>query len=252
MSLIGVRKVLILSEGQSLFQKVVALNPLAIFDISQLDTLFSDRSSTPSTPAVVDGVVGTIKDLSGNSNHVIASSDAARGILRTDGTYYWIETDGVNDIYVANVSTGAISLGILCCAASITPSGNDEMFAFGNSSNGDPLFYLNQTTTTVQTGWRSDLGVSANATWTQALSGDHIYTNVIDTTTMLRVDGVERANTGSPAVATFDRLAVGGLMRSSPANFANGKFYGGVAFTGYAPDVATCEAWVETLSLASL
>lgn len=75
----------------------------AFWDVSNLSSLFSDRSATPSTPAVVDGVVGTIKDLSSTGAHLIAPTDAARGILRTDGAgKYWIETDGVDDRYVTS------------------------------------------------------------------------------------------------------------------------------------------------------
>ena len=75
----------------------------AFWDVSVLSTLFSDRSATPGTPAVVDGVVGTIKDLGPTGAHLIAPADAARGILRTDGAgKYWIETDGVDDRYVTS------------------------------------------------------------------------------------------------------------------------------------------------------
>lgn len=75
----------------------------AFWDVSVLSTLFSDRSATPGTPAVVDGVVGTIKDLGPTGAHLIAPADAARGVLRTDGAgKYWIETDGVDDRYVTS------------------------------------------------------------------------------------------------------------------------------------------------------
>lgn len=81
----------------------------AFWDVSNLSSLFSDRSATPSTPAVVDGVVGTIKDLSSTGAHLIAPTDAARGILRTDGAgKYWIETDGVDDRYVTSQALSAL------------------------------------------------------------------------------------------------------------------------------------------------
>lgn len=115
MSLIGVRKIPLTAVGsgsQSLLQQVIALGPVALYDISQLDTLYADRSATPSTPASVDGVVGTILDLSGNDNHAIASSDAARGILRTDGTYYWIEPDGLSTNYTIPTLSGITTKNI--------------------------------------------------------------------------------------------------------------------------------------------
>ena len=66
----------------TLLEQVLALSPVALYDISQLDTLFLDRSATPSTPASIDGVVGTILDLSGNANHLVAADDDYRPILR--------------------------------------------------------------------------------------------------------------------------------------------------------------------------
>lgn len=98
---IGSRKIPILSGGvgeQSLFPQIVALGPTGLFDISQLDTLFSDRSATPSTSAVVDGVVGTVLDLSGNSNHAISPSDAQRALLRLS-SYHYLDPDRVDDGY---------------------------------------------------------------------------------------------------------------------------------------------------------
>lgn len=79
----------LLSQVQGLFQSGAVDG--ALYDISQLNTLFSDRSATPSTPASVDGVVGTILDMSGNDNHMIAPSDGARATLRQSGDYYYLE-----------------------------------------------------------------------------------------------------------------------------------------------------------------
>lgn len=72
------------------------------YNTADLSSLFSDRSLTPSTPASVDGVVGTRKDLSGNGKHQVAPSDDARPTLRTDGAgHYWLEYDNINDNLVA-------------------------------------------------------------------------------------------------------------------------------------------------------
>ncbi|NJL08679.1 MAG: hypothetical protein HC900_10770 [Methylacidiphilales bacterium] len=60
--------------------------------------MFIDRSGT-GAPAAVGQPVGTIVDRSGNANHAVAPSDAARGILRQSGGLYYIELDGVDDCY---------------------------------------------------------------------------------------------------------------------------------------------------------
>lgn len=82
--------------GQSLLQQVIALGPTALYDISQLSSLYADRSATPSVPASVGGVVGTVKDLSGNNNHQIMGADVSRPELKNDDFYY-LDYDGVDD-----------------------------------------------------------------------------------------------------------------------------------------------------------
>tara|TARA_Y100001973_G_C5206898_1_gene342120 strand:- start:5289 stop:7403 length:2115 start_codon:yes stop_codon:yes gene_type:complete len=66
------------------------------YDYSDLSTLFveSDESGIDiidRTPARVDDYVGAILDKSGFKNHMTALEDNRRGILRSDGRYYWIE-----------------------------------------------------------------------------------------------------------------------------------------------------------------
>lgn len=70
----------------------------AYFDISDLSTLFEERTGAAATTAAsVDGVVGTVLDLSGNDNHITAPSDAARPILRQAGDLYYLDFDGSDD-----------------------------------------------------------------------------------------------------------------------------------------------------------
>lgn len=87
------------------------------YDTATLSSLFSDRSATPVTPAAVDGPVGTRKDLSGNNNHQIAASDAARPTLRTAGGLYWLEGDMSDDRLIggdisAVGASGAVFQGV--------------------------------------------------------------------------------------------------------------------------------------------
>lgn len=91
------------------------------YDPADLTTLFADRSATPATPASVDGVVGTIKDKSGNGLHAIAPSDGARSILRQSGALYYIEPDGLDDCYVIPSGANGIfrnaARGVIAAAA---------------------------------------------------------------------------------------------------------------------------------------
>ena len=75
----------------------------AWYDPSDLTTMFQDRAGT--TPVTADGqTVGKILDKSGRGNHAVAPSDAARPLYKTDGTYHWLQFDGVDD----SLSTAAI------------------------------------------------------------------------------------------------------------------------------------------------
>lgn len=72
-----------------------SLSPTAWYDPSDLATVWQDSART--TPASVNGVVGALDDKSGNGNHLIQATGAAKPILRQSGALYWIETDGVDD-----------------------------------------------------------------------------------------------------------------------------------------------------------
>lgn len=72
----------------------------AVFDISDLSSLYSDSAGT--TPAVVDGVVGRMSDLSGNGNHATQVDGAKKPVLRTAAGLYWLEFDGVDDRFTVS------------------------------------------------------------------------------------------------------------------------------------------------------
>src|SRR5690606_34059523 len=80
---------------------------VALYDISDLSSLFVERTgASASTPASIDGVVGTVLDLSGNGYHLTASSDAARPLLRQSGGLYSVEFDGTDDSL--NIGTSSL------------------------------------------------------------------------------------------------------------------------------------------------
>lgn len=78
----------------------------AWYDINDLSTLFQERTGGGTTPAVVNGVVGTVRDKSGQGHHAEAVSDAGRPILRQSGWRYYLEFDGVDDrMFTADIVT---------------------------------------------------------------------------------------------------------------------------------------------------
>ena len=72
----------------------------AYYDFSDLTTMFQDRAGT--TQVTADGqTVGKILDKSGNDNHIVAPSDAARPLYKTSGGLHWLQSDGVNNTMTA-------------------------------------------------------------------------------------------------------------------------------------------------------
>jgi hypothetical protein len=60
--------------------------------------MYTDRAGTTNV-TVQDDFVGYITDNSGNANSLIAPSDAARALAKTDGSNWWIRLDKVDDNY---------------------------------------------------------------------------------------------------------------------------------------------------------
>lgn len=72
----------------------------ALYSTASLGTLFQERTgAAATTPSAISGVVGTVLDLSGNGNHRVAPSDAARPILRQSGARHYLEYDAVDDCF---------------------------------------------------------------------------------------------------------------------------------------------------------
>lgn len=71
---------------------------VAFFDPSDLTSLYEERTGGGTTPSSVNGVVGTMRDLSGNGNHLVAASDGQRPLLRQNGALYYLQFDGTDDL----------------------------------------------------------------------------------------------------------------------------------------------------------
>lgn len=69
--------------------------PGAWYDPSDLTSMYQGRTGT--TAAAVDSPVGQLLDKSGNGNHAVAPTDAARPTLRESGGLYYLEFDGSDD-----------------------------------------------------------------------------------------------------------------------------------------------------------
>lgn len=106
----------------------------AYYDPSDLASMWQDSART--VPAVVDQPVGAIDDRSGNGNHAVQATTAAKPILRQSGALYWLEFDGVDDKLTA-VFTIAQTFDRVSGARFITiPVNFGRVFGGGNAVAG--------------------------------------------------------------------------------------------------------------------
>ena len=75
----------------------------AWYDPSDLSTMFQDAAGT--IPVTADGdPVALMRDKSGNGNHAVQTTSAARPVYKTDGISHWLAFDGVDDSF-ENIGT---------------------------------------------------------------------------------------------------------------------------------------------------
>lgn len=87
------------------------------YRISDLSTLFQETTgAAATTPATIDGFVGTIKDKGPNGGHLVAVGTL--GILRSSAGVYWIEkTDATTYYSEPNAGPSVAWLHYLACAS---------------------------------------------------------------------------------------------------------------------------------------
>lgn len=94
------------------FNPATVANALGFWDVSNLATLFQERTSQ-TTPSVADGVTGSVMDLTGNGRTLAPTVDSRRPLLRM-GSVVHLEFDGIDDhlraVFTANQPFTRISL----------------------------------------------------------------------------------------------------------------------------------------------
>jgi len=196
----------------------------AWYDIFDLSTLYQDSAGTTAVTGPGDPV-GRMLDKSGNGNHAIQSTDAARPVLRQDaGGRYYLEFDGADDSleasYTATVPTALIaamrwSSGIFIVVHQVNGQSDD----YTNLQNGDEASQRAASTGTASAG--------------NIPSGDYNLTGrfVSNIERTVRIDGVDKAtDTTSVAAKTYDTLGIGGRVAGGSLAGFSGRLYGLVAF----------------------
>lgn len=146
------------------------------YDPSDLSTVWQDSART--TPGVVDSPVGALDDKSGNGHHLLQATAGMRPILRSDGTLYWLEKDGVDD-FLASASGLTIQAGWTLGAAGSYTAGADTTTAamFGLERGGAAFFHvgLRQSVARARSALRGEVGAVPTVPLTTADSATDAY-----------------------------------------------------------------------------
>jgi hypothetical protein len=230
----------------------------AWYDPSDLTTMFQDRAGT--TPVTADGqTVGKILDKSGNDNHAVAPSDAARPLYKTDGTYHWLQYDGVDD----SLSTAAIDFTV-----------TDKISAFfGTSTSSSANQGIITNGVTGAGGWNAIYALGTPPSIRGSLTGDSSFSQVIvdgdssgtkqivsqvyDIAGSTATDEIKIRKNGSLPTQTVVSAgpAGGGAMQNTTVDFGNyvglmlaGNIYSMIirGTTSTTQEITDTETWVNS------
>ena len=185
------------------------LNPLSLFagglkgvwyDPSDLATVWQDSGRT--TPGVVGQPVGCIDDKSGNGYNAIQATAGSRPILRNSGTLYWLEFDGVDDFLASNATVDLTASNEVSAFIGLrkTSDATTQVVLENTTAAGSFRVYVPTGLTNYIYGAGGTTPIDVNATGlaapnTAVISGQTKISTPIST---IRVNGVQRATTGTP------------------------------------------------------
>ena len=213
----GRSRVVIVGREANSFNPL-SLEPTALYDPSNLATLFQDAAMTTPVTAHNDPV-GAMLDLSGNGNHVTQGTAGLRPLYQTGGGLHWLLTDGSDDWLEATFAQGFPIERVMAAR-------NVSYISSAGLWDGDTLNGL-----IFESGLDPDLaGFNGNQI---NLSGESTDVDMVITERWLDAGGTSRFAVDNNSYVTgdaggngaFTGLALG--SRGGGTNNSNIRFYGG-------------------------
>lgn len=208
-------------------------------DPSDFTTMFQDSAGT--TPVTADGQpVGLILDKSGNGNHASQATAAARPLYKTDGTYHWLQFDGVDDSIVSSPFSSNIVDGVTnILGLSLISIINQAVTYDGNANDSMQLY--NHLATGAQRVYAATSGSSTFATLTAG--SKYVMTNQFN-----QASGFSRVNGSQFATSTgsvnTDLIRIGRKLSTS---YNNIKLFGFISrvIQLNSTEITDTETWVN-------
>ena len=188
----------------------ISVTPLAWHDVDPA-YCYVERTGGGTTLSSVNGVVGTLRDRSGNAYHLQAPTDAARPLLRNSGALYWLEFDGTDDAMRA-AFTMTTAWSRYSALKVNTYVAGDRIFCGGANDKGD--VEMGSATGTIRYILQPDYATPATGTaytLSEAVSG---------------TSGTFSANAGTPA-------SMGSVTATDPGGMTVGAYWNGAVHAAY-------------------
>lgn len=230
------------------------------YDPSDTATLFQDTAGL--TPVTSDGdPVRRMEDKSGNGNHAIAPSDAARPTYKTSGGLGWLEFNGVDNSMAAPAIDFTVSDKITVFVgvhkASDAASGTLVELSDGTAQGRFAIFAPSGAAANYF--WRSRGNATVDITvTTYAAPITNVFTGIADISgdsSIVRIDGSEiTENTGDQGTGTFGNQPLNIGMRNAAQYPLNGRIYGLITRSGLssADEISAAESYISNKSGVSL
>ena len=212
---------------------------LAVFDASDLTTLFTDVAGTTNVTADGDPV-GRWVDKNGSGYYIAAAADnTTRPTYHTSGGLEWVEFDRSNDILYRQVALGVYSSVTSTAALAIqhTAAGQGSIYAEMRSDNGTPKYTPSRNNSAdfndAMFTYTNDAGtpVVVNVDYYNEAYGANTDISFIVTDSGSTLTGyLDGANGGAPisytrSTYTPDTFSIGGRRATSASDFFGGRVY---------------------------
>ena len=224
--------------GDALLDAAIALSPVFLYDHKDITSFFSDSAMT--TPAVVGGPIGAVRDKSGNNWHRRQTDNAKRPTLRQSGSLYYIDYNGTTNFLVTDSIdlTGTDALTLCWGVTKSSDAATGIVVEVGtniSSATGIALYAPTSAGTTLGFGSRGTATTLANynnasvaAPITRVLTG---VAKISTDTCILRSNGVQIATAVSDqGTGNYANSAVYFGARGGASNSFSGDDYGGALY----------------------